>query len=165
MQRVQLPQEILLLLSILDNESAAKIIQLGYELHQESKFRDTPFIELNCWNILSKTQQEPQKFFLAYDEDFRGFIIMQATVHYFSGEIWTADLAYYVKPEYRGTEVSPNLLKAAQEWSKSIGAKEMTIFHNTGIKTESSERFFNKNGFTTAGYIFTKELKEDVRNS
>ena len=154
---VQSQQEILQLLSTLDTISAKQIIELGRMLHNESKFKDTPFNEEKCWNVLNATQTNPN-YFISFDEKFRGFIIMQATTHYFNGNVWTADLAFYVKPEFRGTPVGIELLKEAEKWSKSIDAKEMTIFHNTGIKTEQSERFFNRNGFKTAGYIFTKDL-------
>jgi hypothetical protein len=154
-----LEQEILQLQYSLNHDSALQIIELGRELHQESKFKDTPFSEQNCWKVLEATQTNQFKFFLAYDDEFRGFIIMQATTHYFNNNVWTADLAFYVKPEFRGTTtVGLELLQEAEKWSKAIGAQEMTIFHNTGINTDKSEKFFNRNGFSTAGYIFTKEL-------
>lgn len=144
--------------STLNILTAKSVIELGRELHKESKYRDTPFDEERCWKILDMVQVSPKKMFLSYDPEFRGFIIMQASAHYFSGDIWTADLAFYVKPEHRGNkEVAPVLIKEAEEWSRSIGAQEMTIFHNTGID-DGSERFFNRNGFETAGYIFTKGL-------
>lgn len=146
-----------MILNNLDVESGTEIIKLGYDLHQESKYRATPYNEDRCWAVLNATQNN-DKFFIAYDDKFRGFLILQATAHYFSGELWTADLAFYVAPEFRGTSLGVKLLKAGEEWSKKIGATEMTIFHNTGIRIDKSESFFNRIGYTTAGYIFTKDL-------
>ncbi len=147
----------MILNKVLDKETGLELINLGKELHQESKYKNTPYNEDRCWKLVWNTQQNPD-FFLAYDEDFRGFIVVQKTTHYFSGEIWVADLAFYVKPEFRGSNVASELVQAAEKWAKGVGAKEFTIFHNTGINIEKAQRFFHHQGFQTAGYIFTKEL-------
>ena len=150
------------MLSTLNHNSAKKILELGKLLHEESKFKDTPFNEEKCWNVLNATQTDPN-YFITYETHFYGFLILKATTHYFNDIKWVADLAFYVRHEYRGTTIAIRLLEAGEEWAKSIGADEMTIFHNTGINTDKSEKFFNRNGFNTAGYIFTKDLK-NVRN-
>jgi GNAT superfamily N-acetyltransferase len=146
------------ILTNLTRSDAHRIMDLGKQLHEESKFHTQSFNVEKCWAILEATVLNPSQYFIAYDEEFKGFIIMKMTEHYFSGNKWSADLALYVKPEYRGSHLSSELIKAAREWSKANGAEEMTIYHNTGIKTEKAERFFNQQGLKTAGYIFTEEL-------
>lgn len=148
-----------MILTKLDRESAYKILELGKMLHTESHFSDQPYDVERCKSILEATLKSPDKAFIAFDEDFRGFIIMGMNHHYFSGFKYTADLALYIVPEYRNGLLAPRLIKAAEEWSKEHGAIEMTIFHHTGINTESAQPFFNRLGYKTKGYIFTKEFE------
>lgn len=142
----------------LTTEDALKILEIGRQLHQESQFKDTPYDEQRCWNVLDSTVRYPEKFFIAYDSEFRGMIIMNMQQHYWSGHKWATDFCLYVAPEMRGTTLAFRLEKAAEKWAKENGAVEMTIFHNTGINMENAPEIFNRLGFKTSGYIFTKEL-------
>lgn len=143
----------------LTKESAEKIIELGRKLHAESHFNDQPYDVNRCWSLLEATIKLPEKYFIAFDEDFRGFIIMQIQQHYFSGCKWASDFCLYILPEHRNGLLAPKLIKEAESWAERNGATEMTIFHNTGINTEKATSFFNKFGYKTKGYIFTKEFK------
>lgn len=139
-------------------EDALEILKLGEQLHNESRFNETIFDKAKCWNVLGATIKFPSKFFIAYDDQFKGFILMQIQEHYWGHHRWASDLAVYVAPEYRGTSLAYRLVKKAEEWAKQVGANEMTILHNTEINTEDGTRFFNGVGYRTAGHILTKEF-------
>lgn len=143
----------------LTREDALQILELGRQLHAESRFNEQPYDEQRCWTVLDATVRFPEKFFIAYDDSFKGFIIMHMQEHYWSGHKWATDFCLYVAPEKRGSMMAYRLEKAAEKWAKEKGAREMTIFHNTGINMEDAPAIFNRLGFNTAGYIFTKELK------
>lgn len=146
----------------LNREDALRILELGKQLHDESHFRSEPYDSERCWNLLDATVRFPDKRFIAYDAEFRGFILMGINEHYFSGVKRSEDFALWIAPEHRGGLLAPRLIKQAEQWSKDNGAVSMTIYHNTGINTEKAPALFNKLGYDTAGYIFTKELN-DVR--
>lgn len=148
----------------LTTEDARVILEMGRQLHQESQFKDEPFNVDKCWALLSSTLDNPTRRFIAYDDKFRGFVLMGINEHYFSDVKKAADFCLYIVPEHRGGSLVVRLIDAASEWATANGAKDITIQHNTGIKTESAPRLFNKLGFDLDGYIFTKGIG-NVRSS
>jgi GNAT superfamily N-acetyltransferase len=147
------------MITTLRKEDAEAILEMGRDLHKESHFNDEPYEVDRVWQILEHTVKSPKKMFAAIDEQHRGFILMTCNDHYFSGIKRTSDLALYIKPEHRGGMLVVRLLEAAKQWSKEIGAKDMTIFHNTGIATDKAPQLFKKLGFDMKGYIFTQEIQ------
>jgi GNAT superfamily N-acetyltransferase len=143
----------------LTRDDALQILELGRQLHKESRFKDEPFDEDKCWSVLDSTLRYPDKRFIAFDSDYHGFIIMTMNEEFFNHVKWSADLSLYVAPEHRGSSLVVRLLDAAEQWSKQNGARDMTIFHNTGIETDKAPKLFNKLGFDMKGYIFSKEIK------
>jgi GNAT superfamily N-acetyltransferase len=142
----------------LTREDALRIMELGRALHAESRFKDEPFDDEKCWAVLDSTVRHPDKRFIAYDSEFRGFIIMSMNEEFFNHVKWAADLSLYVAPEFRGSSLVIRLLDSAEKWAKENGARDITIFHNTGIDTDKAPKLFNKLGFHMKGYIFAKEL-------
>lgn len=143
----------------LTREDALRILEMGKIFHQESQFKDEPFNAEKCWTLLDSTLRYPDQRFIAYDDQFRGFIIMGINEHFFSPVKKAEDFCLYIDPEHRGGSLAPRLIQAAEEWATSKGAIDMTIYHNTGINMEKAQGFFNRSGYETKGYIFTKELK------
>ena len=125
---------------------------------KEGRFKDHTYDPNGVLRILELTVKMPNKFFCAYDENFRGLILLGISEHYFSTYKWATDFAYFVAPEHRGGTLGRRLLKEGERWAKENGATELTILHNTGIKTDTAARFFNGAGYETKGHIFTKEL-------
>jgi GNAT superfamily N-acetyltransferase len=142
----------------LQREDALQIIELGRRLHKESRFKEQPFNYDRCWNVLERTVLQPERDFIAFDSEYRGFILMTMTEEFFSGTKWAGDRSLYIAPEHRGGSLVVRLIDAAQDWAKQNGAEEMTIFHNTGINTEQAPKLFGKLGFDMKGYIFVKEI-------
>lgn len=140
-------------------EDALEIMKLGERLHQESRFNKQPFDKQRCWAILESTIKMSDRSFIAFDSEYRGFILMAITEEFFSGQKWSADRSLYITPEHRGGSLVVRLIDAAYNWSKENGAAEMTIFHNTGIDTDKAPKLFNKLGFDMKGYIFVKEIQ------
>lgn len=145
--------------TVLDRESGLKILELGKRFHEESRFKDgEEFNPERVWNVLQKISTYPSHYFIAYDDQYRGLIAMIRTENYWSGETLAQDLAFYVEPESRGSTLAVRLEKAAREWASQIGATEMVIYHNTGIKTNKAPALFEKLGYTQRGFIFSREI-------
>jgi len=144
--------------TLLNREDALVILEMGRRFHQESQFKETPYDEQRCWALLEATVSHPNQFFIAYDDQFKGFIILQMGMQFFSGSKWAADQAFYVAPEHRGGSLATRLLKTGEAWAKERGASEFTIMHNAGIGLETAEKFYTKLGFGLSGLIFNKRL-------
>ena len=142
----------------LDTEDYVKLIELGYQFHQESQFRDTDYDNEKVFTILRATQLYPDKFFVAFDTNFNGVILLQMSTQFFSKVKWAGDQAFYVKPELRGSSLAHELLEVGAEWAKKNGATELVILHNAGIGLESAKHYYRKEGFELSGMIFNKRL-------
>lgn len=146
------------ILTKLTREAALQVLDIGEVFAKETCFANEGYDRDRVWSLLEATVTVPDKRFIAYDSELRGFIIMGISEHYFSGVKKAADFCLYIKPEHRGGSLVVRLLQAAQNWAYANGAKDITIYHSTGINTEKAPRLFNKLGFNMEGYIFTKGL-------
>lgn len=142
----------------LTREDALQILELGKMIHQESRFRDEPYSEDKCWRALNGTLEFPDSVFIAYDDQFNGFILIRMGTEFFNEIKRASDMALYVKPEHRGSSLFVKLIFAAEKWAKENGAVDLTINHNTGIDVDKAAGSFIKLGFTEHGRIFSKEL-------
>lgn len=145
-------------------DTAKKLLEMGHRLHEESQFSGEPYDDVKVMELFESTLTHPSRRFVAFDSEFRGFILMGINEHFFNHVKKAADFCLYIVPEHRGGSLVVRLINEACSWAKSNGAEDITIHHNTGINMESAPKLFNKLGFNTAGYIFTKELG-NVRNS
>lgn len=139
-------------------EDAHEILKLGGLIHNESRFKNEPYDMQKCWRVLDATLLYPHRYFVAYDSEFKGFILINIGTEFFNDVKRATDLALYVKPEFRGTSLFVKLILAAEKWAKENDAVELTIKHNTGIELDKATGSFTKLGFDTAGRIFSKEL-------
>jgi len=142
----------------LDSEDFKNLIALGYQFHQESHFRDTDYNSEKVFSILRATQLYPDRFFVAFDTDYNGVILLQMSSQFFSNVKWAGDQAFYVKPEFRGSSLAHELLEAGATWAKKNDATELVILHNAGIGLESAKHYYRKEGFELSGMIFNKRL-------
>ena len=143
----------------LTTEDVFEVLKLGKELHKESRYRESPFIDEKVLHLFGLTLKYPSKFFIAYDSDFKGFILMSIQEDYFSDTRYAADFCIYIKPENRGGLLFKHLVNAAEKWAKECGAYEVRLGHTTGIKTDTAPRLFGKLGYDPTGYLFKKEIE------
>lgn len=142
----------------LTREDALKLLEIGQKFHAETRFHNEEFNKERVWALFQKIDAYPSHFFIAYDDEFRGVIMMARSENYWSGEVTAQDMCFFVTPEARGTTIAVRLEKAAREWAKEIGATEMVIYHNTGIDTDNAPDLFNRLGYARQGYIFSREI-------
>lgn len=147
-----------MIITKLTYEQAQTVVEMGERFMREGRFKDHEYNPKGVWSVLEGTLKYPSKFFVGLDSEYRGLILMGMSQHYFSTYKWATDFAFFVTPEHRGSPLAVRLLRSAEQWAKENGASEITILHNTGIKTDTADRFFNGIGYETKGHIFTKEL-------
>src|ERR1700744_3393327 len=144
----------------LTREDALQILELGRLLHQESQYSKQPFNAERIWSVLEATLQRPDSFFIAYDDKYRGLLLLQMSAEFFSGEKWAGDLSFYVAPDARKLGLGDELLVVGEKWAKENGAKELTILHNAGIGLDKADHYYEKRGFKLSGKIYSKTLVE-----
>jgi GNAT superfamily N-acetyltransferase len=81
-----------------------------------------------------------------------GMIGIICTPHFLSGEIFAGEVFWWVTPGQRGGGV--RLLRAAESWSKSRGAKTLQMI----APTERVGHFYNRMGFTRIETGYQKTL-------
>ena len=140
-------------------EDAQALLELGYRFHQESQYRDTPFNADGILSLISLPSVAPTKAFIAFDEEYKGVIILQMSTQFFSGLKWAGDQVFYVDPNLRGTSsLAHDLLEVGYGWAKENGASDLIIFHNAGIGLETAKKFYDREGFELSGLIFNKKV-------
>lgn len=134
------------------------LLELGYRFHQESQYRDTPFNAKGILNLIQAPSHYPEKYFIAFDDEYKGVIILQMSAQFFSGLKWSGDQVFYVDPKYRGSSLAHELLEVGYMWAKENGATDFVIFHNAGIGLETAKKFYDREGFELSGLIFNKKV-------
>lgn len=146
----------------LTREDALKLLELGYQMHQESpNFRNRKYDRERIWKLLDQSLLSPSRVcvLIAKEENtIIGFLVGTMTEQYFSGDLLANDLAMYILPEHRGGRTFFRLLEAFEEWSISNKATAIILGHTTGINLEKSKGLFLKRKYSLMGHIFTKEL-------
>jgi GNAT superfamily N-acetyltransferase len=97
--------------------------------------------------------------FLAYqDEECIGFIGGYIGPFFFSDYERASDLGFYITPNHRGGRTAFLLLRALEDWARSMGVKELYMGHTVGGKIEQTRKFFIHNGYKTGGFNSVKNL-------
>lgn len=141
--------------TVIDREDALELLKIGEQFMKESRFGNGTYNAEKVWTILDATLRYPDRYFIAYDSDFRGLILLMISEHYFSTDRFCSDLAFFVTPEARGSTLGPRLLKEGIKWAEGCGVKEFTIFHNAGFPLT---KFYEGMGLPKVGEIFSKDM-------
>lgn len=106
------------------------IVEMGMEFHDTSEYKDylkvSPLaISALATNLLAKPESESCILVLEKGNQLLGMIALLAFTHPFTGELTAGELVWWVSPEVRGYGV--RLLRAAEKWARSAGAKYLQM--------------------------------------
>ena len=97
--------------------------------------------------------------FLAFDGDQPVGFVSACVVPFFWSDYQRAtDLGFYVKPQYRGSSAAPRLLRAIENWARSMGAKQFCMGQSLGGKVEAMRSFYERAGYQICGFNSVKDL-------
>ena len=68
-------------------------------------------------------------------------------------------LALSVSPAYQGQGIGKALLRAAEDWFRREGVKDIRV--SSGLQREEAHRFYEQSGYARTGYRFRKLLAEE----
>lgn len=96
--------------------------------------------------------------FVAIDKDNEvlGFIMtLQAlSIGYEVGFLWICGFA--VKEKFQGKGIATKLLSYIEDYGKEKGIENILL--NTGFKRKEAHAFYEKNGYTSGSYCYSKNI-------
>jgi len=133
-----------------------QVIELGHNMHSESRFRIFRFEDQKICQLL----QQPNVFCVLakQDEEYIGFFAGIITELWFGTEKAAYDLAFYIKPEHRGGFVSVRMIKAFEQWAKQQGCCTINVGSSAQISTDSARRLYTRLGYNECGFLAHKEI-------
>lgn len=141
------------------HEDIPRLVELGEEMHKESRFACLPFDEDKVRRLFAHLIESPDGLMIVAEEN--GVVIggFAGMVHeyYFSRAKLACDFALFVCHEYRGGMAAPRLMKAYIAWAKERGALMIQAGITTGVHVEQTSRLYEKLGFKNAGQLFEME--------
>lgn len=73
---------------------------------------------------------------------------------FFGPALEAGDLAFYVRPDRRGSVAAGGIMRELMRWASAKGVRVIRQGVNTGIAEATAERFFEGSGFSRAGSIW-----------
>ena len=137
----------------------SKCIELGYAMHQESYFKNFEYNNNKLTNLLTAMVSNPQKFcglVAEKDGEVIGLFIGLSDEHWFGTNTMSCDLAFYVIPSERGSMAGIKLIKAYEEWARSIGVSEIILGIYTGINADRTSSLLQRLGYGDEAFSFRK---------
>lgn len=93
------------------------------------------------------------------DGELVGFFCAFVTTHMFAPEPFAAELAWFVRKDYRGPRVAMQAIKRYIEWGEANNCKLMNMACIVGLKENQLEKIYNRFGFYRKETTFIKRLK------
>lgn len=87
-----------------------------------------------------------------------GFMMATIGGYAFASGIYTTQQVMYVRPENRGSRAATLLIRNLIDWSRLLGAKQITGGNNNGLYTAQTERLLAKHGFKAVGTFMRREM-------
>lgn len=142
-------------------EDIGEILEMARAFHAESPvFCSMPFDAVKVQTLVGEAIRNPDWLALVAvgDHGLTGMSLVFIAPSYFSQALECMDLAYYVRPEARGTTAAIRMLQEITKWAIDSGACRLTIAPRTGIRDEQLNRFFTKAGLEYGGTMHTVAL-------
>ncbi len=137
-------------------ELVPALLEMGREMHDESRFRHLPLDE----NRLAKAfrvaiDDTTGAYFLTLalsdDDEPVGFLFGTVDRPYYTQALIAHDFAFYVRPLFRGTRAGAHLLKAFCRWAEKREVAEIHVYHTVDIEPDRFDRFVRSQGFRFVG--------------
>lgn len=95
-------------------------------------------------------------FFKEAGGEIIGLFMGMVHPQWFTPSLEMSELMYWVRADFRNTPLARDLLKVAEEWAVSRGARKLFVAAGSGYETERVENFYRRLGYTTRTVICCK---------
>ena len=138
----------------LDADREADFAEMGRLAHAESVFKDfVGYDQKKLLRVARKYAERDDHFLgIAMDGDRSvGVLAGHIVDYYFSSDVLSRDVLWYVREEYRNTGAGLVLLDMFERWSKARGAAVVYLSQDSGINMDKFTRMLEKRGYTLVG--------------
>ena len=146
----------------MEPEDVIDCINAGREMHGESSYASTPFSERSLLSLAQQCLDNPDYVcFVGYEgSELIGMMVGVKTRYWFSDSAsYAADLALYVRKDFRGSTCAIRLLQAFMRWAKASGCLDIRCGVTTGINPEVARRLYVEGfGFKDSGSLYTMRI-------
>lgn len=148
------------MIKILTNEYLDGLVELTKEFHNVSGYT-TEWNELYITRALVNSMSKPNHLNLIMVDDLGrvvGMLLAVCVEHPFYPINTASELAWYVKPDYRGKE-SMQLLKAYEYWATQLmNAHIITMVSLENVEPEKVDKLYKHMGYKLKEHSYVKEL-------
>lgn len=145
-----------------DEKDIERLIELGRQMHAESRYADLPFDEDHIRRYCIQSLHEPEKIGIFIEANVvrvTAAIALFRVPYYFApSESYASDFMLYVAPDKRGGRGARNCLKRAERWAREHGMREILLGITAGIDDVKAERFYAIHGYRPLGRFMMKEV-------
>jgi len=140
-----------------------RLIELGAEMHRESVYAFLPYDREKVRALIVQyVEDRTTRCGLVAEADgaLVGMIGGAAIDYYFCDETLVADEVLFVTRDRRGGFAAVRLIRGLQDWAARRGAREVCLSVSTNVHRETTERLYERLGFTLVGGVFKKRLMD-----
>jgi GNAT superfamily N-acetyltransferase len=136
-------------------------VELAELYFKESPYSRTHKFEKESTMEFARSAVIKQHIELAVAENDKKEVIGFA-LGYLTDYGWCSDIRvsmefFYVKPEYRASDVAENLVLHIEDWGRKMGAVEIAV-GDIGFNPKGIDAFYSKIGYTDPGVCLRKRL-------
>lgn len=140
-------------------EDLPAIVEMGREMHQESKtYQGLEFSDCRVKEVV-KSLLSGDYFTVVAEINGRvvGMMAGLVTCPNCSYDLMAVDVNMYLRPEARGTTAGARMVQAYVEWAQAKGAKQITVGVTAGIDNDKAIEFYEALGFHQDGARLSME--------
>ncbi len=148
-----------------DEEDIVSLLEHG---HKESRLGHIPFAQVRLRKFLQGAFKDTdgtaiQGFVARVDGEPVGLISASMNQGLSSENFFASTLIFYVKAEYRGSQIPDLLLDNITAWARTKNARELLVHVTMGEEygADRSNAFFRKKGMKSTGENFSLRLEEE----
>lgn len=115
------------------------------------------------WKLINICKRGSKKYFLGFyveDNVVQGIMAGEVFKRPFMKELVSSDLFIYVSDNFRGkAKAGKELLKCYENEATKRGATVLFVAANTGINTEGTKQFFERNSYIEYGTNYMRKVQ------
>lgn len=118
-----------------------------FDKTQTTEFARSAIIKLQYELAIAETE----------NEEVVGFALGYLTEYGWCSDIRVCMEFFYIKPDYRATEIAEQLIEHIENWGRKMGAVEIAV-GDIGFNPKGIEAFYTNMGYTDPGVCLRKRL-------
>jgi len=138
-----------------------RMLELGRELHEESRFSAYPFNEEKTNKFFETVIDNGDNcvFLSVKNGEIVGGFIGGVAPHWSCDFVSAFDYTLFIHKSHRNGTTAIKLIIAYEDWAKSMGVDESTLGVSTGINTQATARFYESLGYQFTGPMLQRRIK------